>query len=65
MDTLSNEYKEDVEDSEERKTLFKALIKMHLQKSIIWYELTSIMSIDEKFNKAQKDDVNINKPIKW
>ena len=38
---------------------------MHFQKNVIWYTLTNIMSIDEKTNKAQKDDMNINKSEKW
>ena len=48
MDELSNEDKEDAEYSEERKTLFKNLMKMIFQKNIIRYTLTNIMSIDEK-----------------
>ena len=44
MDELSNKDKEDAEYSEERKTLFKTLIKMHFQKNFIWYTLTNIMT---------------------
>ena len=44
MDELSNKDKEDAEYSEEIKTLFKTLIKMHFQKNFIWYTLTNIMT---------------------
>ena len=65
MDKLSNEEKEDAEYSEERKKLFKNLMKINFQKDIIQCKLTNIMSIDEKTNEAQKDDVNMNKSGKW
>ena len=64
MDKLSNEEKEDAEYSEERKKLFKNLMKINFQKNIIQCKLTNIMSIDEKTNEAQKDDMNINKSEK-
>ena len=65
MDKLSNRGKEDAEDSEERKTLFKTLMKINFQNNIIQYTLTNIISIDEKINEAHKHDVNINKSGKW
>ena len=40
-------------------------MKMNFQKNIIQYTLKNIMSIDEKINEAQKDEVNINKSEKW
>ena len=48
MDVLSNEEKEDAEDSEERKTFFKTLMKIHSRKNVVQYTLTNIMPIDEK-----------------
>ena len=48
MDELSKKYKEDAEDSEERKTIFKTLMKMNSQNNVIRYTLKNIMSIDEK-----------------
>ena len=36
-------------------------MKMYFQNKVIWYTLTNIISIDEKINKSNKDDVNINK----
>ena len=48
-----------------RKTVFRTLIKMHLQNNVIQYTLTNIMSISEKINEAQKDDVNMIKSEKW
>ena len=48
MDVLSNEDKEDAEDSEERKTFFKTLMKIHSRKNVVQYTLTNIMPIDEK-----------------
>ena len=54
-----------MEDSEERRTLFKALMKIHFQNNIIRYTLTNIMSIDEKINEAKKYDMNINKSKQW
>ena len=65
MDELSNKDKEDAEDSEERKTLFKTLMKMHFQNNIIRYTLTNMIPIDENINEAKKNDVNINKSEKW
>ena len=38
---------------------------MDFQNNAIRYTLTNIISIDEKINEAQKDDVNINKSRKW
>ena len=38
---------------------------MRFQKNIIPYTLTNIISVDDKLNKAQKDDVIINKSEKW
>ena len=49
-----------MEESEERKTLFRFLIKINFQNNAIRYTLTNVMSIDEKINEAYKDDVNIN-----
>ena len=51
---LSKKYKEDAEYSEERKTLFKYLIKINFQKNVIRYTLTNIMSIDEKSMNHRK-----------
>ena len=65
MYELSNKYKEDAEYSEEKKILFKTLMKTNFQKNIIRYTLTNRMSIDEKIDEAQKDDVNINKSKEW
>ena len=65
MDESSNKDKEYAEDSEERKTLFKTLIKIHFQNNSIWYTLTNMMSINGKINQAKKYDVNINKSKKW
>ena len=33
---------------------------IHFQNNVIWYTLKNIRSIDEKINKAKKDDININ-----
>ena len=38
---------------------------MHFQKSVTWYTLTNIISIDEIPNEGNKDDVNIIKYKKW
>ena len=54
MDELSNKYKEDVEYSEERNTLFNNLMKIHFQNNVIRYTLKNIMSIDEKSMKQRK-----------
>ena len=53
MDVLSNEEKEDAEDSEERNTLFKTLMKIHFQNSVIRCTLKNIMAIDEKLMKQR------------
>ena len=37
---------------------------MHYQNNVIQYTLTNIMSISEKINEAQKDDVNMIKSEK-
>ena len=38
---------------------------MHFQNNFIRYTLTNIIPIDEKPNKAKKDDANINESEKW
>ena len=53
MDEQSNKDKDYAEDSEERKTLFKTLIKIHFQNNSIWYTLTNMMSINGKINQAK------------
>ena len=50
MDEWSNEDKEDADDSEAGRTLFRTLAKMNFQNNIIRYILTNIISIDEKIN---------------
>ena len=54
MEKLSNKDKEDVKDSEERKTLLKTLTKTYSQKNVIKYKLKNIMSIDEQSTKQKK-----------
>ena len=43
MDELSNKDKEYAEDSEEKKTLFKTLMKKNFQNNVIRYTLANIM----------------------
>ena len=47
IDELSNKDTEDVEDSEERKIIFKTLMKMYNQNNVIRYTLANIFSIDK------------------
>ena len=51
--------------SRRKKDYFQDLNEMNFQKNTIWYKMTNVMSIDEKTNKAQKYDVNMNKSGKW
>ena len=51
--------------SRRKKDYFQDLNEMNFQKNTIWYKMTNVMSIDEKTNKAQKYDVNMNKYEKW
>ena len=59
MDELSSKDKEYAGYSEERNTLVKNFMKLHLQKNVIYFTLTNILSFDEKNIEAKKDDVKI------
>ena len=54
MDKFYNRNKEDAEDSEERKTLVKNLMKSYFKKNFICYTLKNIIYIDKKSMKQRK-----------
>ena len=65
MDELSNKYKEDVEYSEERKTLIRNLMKIHFRNNFICCTLIKIMSIDEKLMKQITMMWILKNPKNW